>query len=221
MCVKESAFLPLLPSPRETLGSCLRLGFSPASLISSSPYPDTMKPIQTRAYGRLFRSRTEARWAVAFTEAQIEWQYELEGYHLPSGPYLPDFWLPQVKMWAEVKADCFSLEELHKAHDLANHTQWPVLLLSGQPADASYHAIHPDLSHYTAQDQLADGTPVKALDYAPFEGSDYHLSESRFYCCAGGPGEFPHPLPMDSFDVNPAIYVALSARFEHGQAPSR
>lgn len=41
-----------------------------------------MKPIETRAYGYRFRSRLEAKWAVAFTQAQIEWHYEPEGFDL-------------------------------------------------------------------------------------------------------------------------------------------
>jgi hypothetical protein len=179
-----------------------------------------MNPIQTSAYGRRFRSRTEARWAVAFTEAQITWEYELEGYHLPHGPYLPDFWLPQVNMWAEVKADSFSLEELHKAHDLANHTQRPVLLLSGQPADASYFAIEPTPAHGWPQ-QLSDGTTVTVTDYAPFEGSDYHLDEGRFYASCGMSGTFPNPIPFDWGESHIAVVAALKARFEHGESPSR
>lgn len=50
--------------------------------------------IETRYKGYRFRSRTEARWAVAFDHAGIAWEYEKEGYYLPSGLYLPDFWLP-------------------------------------------------------------------------------------------------------------------------------
>lgn len=50
-----------------------------------------IKPIQTRAYGRLFRSRHEARVATFLTEAGIPWEYEPEGFELPSGRYLPDF----------------------------------------------------------------------------------------------------------------------------------
>lgn len=179
-----------------------------------------MNPIQTTAYGRRFRSRTEARWAVAFTEAQIEWQYELEGFTLPHGAYLPDFWLPQVKMWAEVKADTFSLEELHKANDLARHTGCPVLLLAGQPADASYYAIEAgDCCSWP--EVFADGTTVQVCDYAPFEGSDYHLDEGRFYGCCGYATGFPNPVAFGWGDMHPAVSAALAARFEHGESPSR
>lgn len=50
-----------------------------------------MKAIETRWKGYRFRSRTEARWAVFFDAAGIDFEYEPEGYVLPSGPYLPDF----------------------------------------------------------------------------------------------------------------------------------
>lgn len=178
------------------------------------------KPIETLAYGRRFRSRTEARWAVAFTEELIQWEYELEGFELPSGRYLPDFWLPQVQMWAEVKADRFSVAELHKAHDLANATGKSVLLLAGQPADAGYWAIHPDSSdpHGWPED-VGDGVKVDCCDYWPFEGSQYHLSEKRFYACSGTGGDFPSPcLQTEWISPQPdSIRKALSARFEHGE----
>ena len=54
-----------------------------------------IKAIETRYKGYRFRSRLEARWAVFFDALCIEWEYEREGFVLPYGPYLPDFWLPQ------------------------------------------------------------------------------------------------------------------------------
>jgi nucleoside 2-deoxyribosyltransferase len=63
-----------------------------------------IKAIETKYKGYRFRSRTEARWAVFFDTAGVPWQYELEGFHLPSGrKYLPDFYLPTHKAWLEVK----------------------------------------------------------------------------------------------------------------------
>lgn len=61
-------------------------------------------PIPTRYAGCLFRSRLEARWAVFFDSLDVRWQYEPEGFSLPSGRhYLPDFWLPDHQIWLEVK----------------------------------------------------------------------------------------------------------------------
>lgn len=63
-----------------------------------------MKPIETAYAGSLFRSRLEARWTVFFDTLGIEWQYEPQGFELPSGRYyLPDFWLPDSRAWFEVK----------------------------------------------------------------------------------------------------------------------
>ena len=54
----------------------------------------------------LFRSRLEARWAVFFDALGIRWLYEPEAFELPSGArYLPDFYLPDLKRWVEVKPE--------------------------------------------------------------------------------------------------------------------
>ncbi len=70
--------------------------------------------IQTRYKGHHFRSRLEARWAVFFDAAGVKWEYEKEGYDLSElaaedgkqdriNRYLPDFWLPEYKVWVEIK----------------------------------------------------------------------------------------------------------------------
>lgn len=63
-----------------------------------------MKVIPTFYNGILFRSRTEARWAVYFDQMKIPYRYELEGFELSNGQkYLPDFYLPDHGVYAEVK----------------------------------------------------------------------------------------------------------------------
>lgn len=64
-----------------------------------------IRPIETRAYGCRFRSRTEARWAVFLTEASFDWRYEPEGAALEAGAYLPDFEVTAngVTIYLEVK----------------------------------------------------------------------------------------------------------------------
>ena len=65
-----------------------------------------VRPIETRYKGYRFRSRLEARWAVVFDAAGIDWHYEHEGYDLGElGWYLPDFWLPGLNTHVEVKPD--------------------------------------------------------------------------------------------------------------------
>lgn len=76
-----------------------------------------IKPIETNYKGCRFRSRLEARWAVFFDNLGIKWEYEPEGFELPDGTrYLPDFYLPRSKTYAEVKppkAGC--VQEIERA----------------------------------------------------------------------------------------------------------
>lgn len=58
-----------------------------------------IKAIETYYKGYRFRSRLEARWAVFFDALGVEYEYEPEGFELPSGKmYLPDF---KVKCWGK------------------------------------------------------------------------------------------------------------------------
>jgi len=62
--------------------------------------------IQTRYNGRLFRSRLEARWAVYFDSLGVRYEYEPETYKVGEyGLYLPDFYLPDLKVFVEIKPD--------------------------------------------------------------------------------------------------------------------
>lgn len=67
----------------------------------------TIGPIETHYAGYRFRSRLEARWAVFFETLGVAYQYESQGYLLgdEKRPYLPDFWLPGIGAWVEVKGE--------------------------------------------------------------------------------------------------------------------
>ncbi|MFG3199875.1 hypothetical protein ACGFYT_27520 [Streptomyces sp. NPDC048208] len=69
--------------------------------------PDDGQPIEaipTEYSGTTFRSRLEADWACTLDTQNILWEYEPEQITLPSGArYLPDFWLPEIGTWLEVK----------------------------------------------------------------------------------------------------------------------
>jgi len=101
-----------------------------------------IKAIETVYKGYRFRSRLEARWAVYFDAMNIEWEYEKEGYDLGElGWYLPDFWLPQSRLWAEVKPVKFSEIELSKCIKLATETKSDVLVLEGLPEARLYFTV--------------------------------------------------------------------------------
>ncbi len=102
----------------------------------------TIKPINTLYAGRHFRSRLEARWAVFFDNISWEWQYEAEGYKLPSGNYLPDFFFPDFTAFAEVKPLDPTPEELIKCFELSElFIETPILLLIGPPSYSHVRTI--------------------------------------------------------------------------------
>src|SRR5688572_9927535 len=86
-----------------------------------------IKAIETNYAGCRFRSRTEARWAVFFDALGVRWEYEREGYELPSGRYLPDFWLPDWNTWFEIKGEPPTDDEWTLAEELAVGTGFPVV----------------------------------------------------------------------------------------------
>ena len=96
-----------------------------------------IKAIETVYNGYRFRSRLEARWAVFFDAAGVEYEYEPEGFVLPSGKrYLPDFLIHNCTergpkdLWVEVKGsmskdDAEKIEEFGKTHQIIVVDQIP------------------------------------------------------------------------------------------------
>jgi hypothetical protein len=94
-----------------------------------------LRAIPTRYKGYAFRSRLEARWAVFFDHLNIKWEYEPEGFDLGNGlRYLPDFWLPDLNLWVEVKPSFPDFVTLEKASRLVIQGGDPVFISFGMPA---------------------------------------------------------------------------------------
>jgi hypothetical protein len=99
----------------------------------------SIKVLQTTYNGYRFRSRTEARWAVFFDAAGIAYEYEKEGFTLPDGSmYLPDFWLPRIGFWVEVKGSDPTEVEIERCRMLQTlggegDDEWFVALVVGPP----------------------------------------------------------------------------------------
>jgi hypothetical protein len=92
-----------------------------------------MKILPTPYNGIVYRSRAEARWAVVFDELGWRYFYEPEGYKLPSGYYLPDFYLPQHQAFFEVKGQKPSWKEIKLADELTAATGKIVIVSHGPP----------------------------------------------------------------------------------------
>jgi hypothetical protein len=66
--------------------------------------------------GYYFRSRLEMRWALFFESLNIDYVYEPRTFHLSNGKrYTPDFWIPRIKAWLEIKANQLYEDEREKA----------------------------------------------------------------------------------------------------------
>lgn len=103
-----------------------------------------IKPIETQYKGYKFRSRLEARWAVFFDSAKIRYEYELEGYEMDGGiRYLPDFYLPDYDLHAEVKPslEALSFQELEKIDRFSMCPDKKVLLICGTPTNQKMYVL--------------------------------------------------------------------------------
>lgn len=89
-----------------------------------------LKAIETVYHGYRFRSRLEARWAVFFNTLGWRWEYEKEGFEFEDGTrYLPDFWLPDIEAWVEVKGE-ITIGDLKKVEHLVLEGGHPLIIVS-------------------------------------------------------------------------------------------
>lgn len=153
-----------------------------------------IKAINTQYKGYNFRSRTGARWAVFFDACGYEWEYEREGFKLPSGPYLPDFYFPEYNTYLEVKGQKFTELERQKCKELS--VKYDVILLDEPPGEKTYE-------QYMQGEQVSDLVFIpEVYKYAPF-----------YYCGEWDSEWFPETVTC--------IKTALSSRFEYGETPKK
>jgi hypothetical protein len=96
-----------------------------------------IEAIPTNYRGVQMRSRLEARWALFMDRLRVEWVYEPELFSLPVGGYLPDFWLPRLDTYLEIKPHRPWWLETEKCSLLADTTRKRVILLAG-PCELPY-----------------------------------------------------------------------------------
>lgn len=120
--------------------------------------------IDTKYNGYNFRSRLEARWAVFMDTIDVGYEYEPEGYNLDGVLYLPDFWIPSLDCFLEIKPLSPNNKAESKAESLAMKTQKNVLVFVGQHALPEHQ--EDDMSAYLYCATKDDnGTSVMSYDY--------------------------------------------------------
>jgi hypothetical protein len=143
---------------------------------------------------------------VFFERLPIRWEYEVEGFHFDGKAYLPDFYLPDLRLWAEVKPiGGFTDEVIDLLNSFVRQSRHRVLLLEGAPVHNGMWML-----------DLAVNGPVIRVDAAFTEGYWRPDSENRLYTFTGVARPFPSQFPCDAewdADVYAAIDAARSERF--------
>lgn len=125
---------PTTPPPTETESS----PESP-NPRKRSRYVDWQFGIKTSFRGVLYRSRLEARFAMALNEMDITYIYEPMKFSRPSGgTYMPDFFLPRQQLWVELKPQRPHLEEELKCEEMSTAGFRVVLMYGDDVASPPY-----------------------------------------------------------------------------------
>jgi len=91
------------------------------------------KGIPTEYNGTKFKSRLEANVAYFLDGLKIEWQYEPQSFLLKIGHYMPDFYLPQLRTWIEVKGK-IDKKAWQTIQELSKTTKQPIILFGSREA---------------------------------------------------------------------------------------
>jgi len=180
----------------------------------------TYKAIETRYNGYRFRSRLEARWAVFLDALGVRYEYEKEGFELEDvGRYLPDFWLPELDLWLEVKGGEPNWNEIRKAQELYYAAEsakpWGVAFGVGEPYYGELRVFCFDSSDESAGTNwwhqcqwYCDGqvTAVMTRNLIP----QRQFIPKSIYSMGVAPTHDPYIVPS-------AAREARGARFEHDE----
>jgi hypothetical protein len=168
-----------------------------------------IKAIETSYKGYRFRSRLEARWAVFFENAKLEWIYEPQGFVVNGKPYLPDFYLPQFGYF-EVKGTRDYDESLYL--EFSKQIGKPLFIVFSEIPDPEsydgymkgwgFHGKNPEAWGWSDMFLQCTGcgkTSIQNEAYCTIKGN----------CCEG-----EREMPLSG-----ALEAARSARWEHGEKP--
>lgn len=186
--------------------------------------------LETYYKGHRFRSRLEARWAVFFDTAELEWLYEPQGYKLSDGTcYLPDFFLPEWDVWVEVKGNDAALNPDMLCRAAQELPGKGLLLLGNIPAPYPEDACGKLTGGYgwhlinkrPADDDVFPRVTVVDMDSKRREeglwfcdgASVENLSATAQWRIEGYGGH-----PLFGRPVEKAFEAARCARFEHGES---
>ena len=174
-----------------------------------------LKALDTHYDGHRFRSRAEARWAVFFNSFGVAYEYEPQGYCVNGEPYLPDFFLPELNLWLEVKGTTPTQREQTLLKTLALETEMSAILAIGPPKNG------PSLMYFNPG--IDDESFGRAAWYFAQDRNNESIlwlcSEDYGWSCLHRADEASEKCPTLGSRIKRAYEAAQQARFEHGQTP--
>lgn len=161
-----------------------------------------------RHNGYPMRSHSETRWASMMDLFGIRWMYEPKLFKTQLGMYLPDFYLPDMDAYLEVKGAPPTEDEIQKAEDVQMQTGRPVIFAHGKPVMKGLHLGDSRLSAWIF------GKPVHVSLYEISQGVEKHFGLRQ--CMAlGYAGEIqPRPNCSDVKDLIDGYLRSLVSRGE-------
>lgn len=183
-----------------------------------------IKPIETVYKGFRFRSRLEARWAIFFDRLNLRYEYELEGFRLPSGAgYLPDFFLPDLDVHVEIKPHrTIPYADLKKIEEFALVGGKNVLLIVGTPTQEEMFLVNRctcrPLEEYECEyESKPDEAEIVAdflSDLSDWAGVAFGtVPLSRGWCLV-----YRSLPPCDEVNLKESLLKAKQSRFEFGES---
>lgn len=193
-----------------------------------------IQAIETVYKGYRFRSRTEARWAVFFDTIGIKYIYEPEGYVFEDGThYLPDFYLPNAKMFFEVKGIEPSPEDMRKINKLATYSKKHVAIgysdMSFQATSFWGDANENIIAEFDTKGEswliqchsCGEYQFIGSCGIWSCRGCGYYDGDHGFECyCTGDWPDTSYSWDKPEGKVLDAFITARQARFEHGERPN-
>lgn len=188
-----------------------------------------IKSIETVYNGYRFRSRLEARWAIFFDTAGIKYEYEYNGWNLHGTWYLPDFWLPELDTWAEVKGSDLGFQPMYDQKLAALTTGkegWFGIDLVGTPDHLQQEHYGYYAGKYVGRTIFASCIVCGKIGILTTPHAESFKAEQKlppyFYrlrCNCRNEVSFPF-VATNSKIIDEAFMKARQARFEFGETPS-
>lgn len=188
---------------------------------------NNIKAIETVYNGYRFRSRLEARWAIFFDAVGAKWEYEPEGFDIPTKngivKYLPDFRISNYhgrgadkngQLYVEVKGGKMSEEDAEKVDEFSRFH--PILVVGNIPKEdwkddignRCWDEFTVSKKHFVYEFNFAtmDGDYFGAFLAASDKGGITLMGADTSYFYG-----------YDEYKTAEAYNLARQARFEHGE----